>query len=66
MIDGKRKPQVKSLDAGGLMIFRGNQSLHRVTPVKKGKRILVTFNYNQKPGISLSEKSQQTFFGRID
>lgn len=63
-IDGKIAPQRKSLDEGGLMIFRGNQSLHRVTPVEEGERILITLNFNTKPGISLSEKSRQTFFGR--
>lgn len=63
-IDGEVEPQRKSLDEGGLMIFRGNQSLHRVTEVEEGERVLITLNFNTKPGISLSEKSRQTFFGR--
>jgi hypothetical protein len=63
-IDGEIEPKQKSLEEGGLMIFRGNQSLHRVTTVEKGERILITFNFNTKPDVSLSEKSRETFFGR--
>ena len=50
---------------GDLMIFKGNKSIHQVTAVEEGERILVTFNYNEKMGVSLSEKSRKTFFGRI-
>ncbi|MSR67770.1 2OG-Fe(II) oxygenase [Candidatus Peribacteria bacterium] len=63
-IDGEVCPQEKSLREGGLMIFRGNQSLHRVTEVEEGERVLITFNFNTKPDVSLSENSRQTFFGR--
>jgi predicted 2-oxoglutarate/Fe(II)-dependent dioxygenase YbiX len=50
---------------GDLMIFKGNKSIHQVSPVEEGERILVTFNYNETRGISLSEKSRKTFFGRL-
>lgn len=50
---------------GDLMIFKGNKSIHQVTAVEVGERVLVTFNYNETTGISLSEKSRKTFFGRI-
>ncbi len=63
-IDGELKPKVQAVDEGSLMIFRGNRSLHRVTKVEEGERVLVTFNFNTKPDVSLSEKSRQTFFGR--
>ena len=56
--------KVESLE-GDLMIFKGNKSIHQVTAVEEGERILVTFNYNEKMGVSLSEKSRKTFFGRI-
>jgi len=56
--------KVKSFE-GDLMIFKGNKSIHQVTPVEEGERILVTFNYNETLGISLSEQSRRTFFGRI-
>lgn len=57
--------KIDSLE-GDLMIFKGNKSIHQVTAVEKGERILVTFNYNIKKGVSLSEKSRETFFGRIN
>ena len=50
---------------GDLMIFKGNKSIHQVTAVEKGERILATFNYNEIEGIPLSEESRRTFFGRI-
>ena len=50
---------------GDLMIFKGNKSIHQVTAVEEGERVLVTFNYNETTGISLSEQSRRTFFGRI-
>ena len=56
--------KIDSLE-GDLMIFKGNKSIHQVTAVEEGERILVTFNYNEVEGISLSEKSRKTFFGRI-
>ena len=56
--------KVDSLE-GDLMIFKGNKSIHQVTAVEKGERILVTFNYNEAEGIPLSEQSRKTFFGRI-
>ena len=50
---------------GDLMIFKGSKSIHQVTAVEEGERILVTFNYNESRGVSLSEKSRKTFFGRL-
>ncbi|HEY5714151.1 MAG TPA: 2OG-Fe(II) oxygenase [Candidatus Gracilibacteria bacterium] len=64
ILDGKVAPERESMNAGDLMVFKGNKSLHRVAPVLEGERILITFNFNSKPGVALSEKSRQTFFGR--
>ena len=64
VLNEKISPNVQSAYEGDLMIFKGNKSLHRVTEVKKGERILVTFNYNNKKGLPLSEQSRMTFFGR--
>jgi len=63
-IDGELSPKIARMNAGALMLFRGNKSLHRVTKIEAGERILVTLNYNLSPGVSLSEKSRMTFFGR--
>lgn len=65
ILDGVVLPKRATLQSGDLVIFRGNRSLHRVTKIEKGERVLVTLNYNIKPGIPLSEKSRLTFFGRI-
>ena len=65
ILDKKVKgTRVNSIE-GDLMIFKGNKSIHQVTAVEDGERILVTFNYNEESGVSLSEQSRKTFFGRI-
>ena len=65
ILDKKVKgTRVNSIE-GDLMIFKGNKSIHQVTAVEEGERILVTFNYNETKGVSLSEQSRRTFFGRI-
>ena len=65
ILDGKIPPEQQLVASGDLMIFKGNKSLHRVTEVLEGERILVTFNYKLEKGIPLSEQSRMTFFGRI-
>jgi len=65
ILDNKIPPSIQQANEGDLMIFKGNKSLHRVTDVLDGERILVTFNYNNQKGLSLSEQSRKTFFGRI-
>ena len=65
ILDKKVKgTKINSIE-GDLMIFKGNKSIHQVTKVEEGERILVTFNYNEESGVSLSEQSRKTFFGRI-
>lgn len=54
------------MDAGTLVLFRGRNSMHRVTPViGKRTRMLAVLAYNTEPGISLSESARMTFFGRL-
>jgi hypothetical protein len=65
LLDGKTKPEVLKVEPGTLVLFRGKNSIHRVTPTRGNKtRILVVLAYNTKPGISLSKSAQITFFGR--
>jgi len=62
------KTPVKTLlmEEGTLVLFRGLNSLHRVTPtIGNRTRILVVFAYNNTAGISLSESARMTFFGRL-
>lgn len=64
ILDNKVSGTRVDCSEGDLMIFNGNKSIHQVTPVEEGERILITFNYNETQGIPLSEKSRMTFFGR--
>ena len=62
------KATVKTLhiEEGTLVLFKGLNSLHRVTPtIGNRTRILVVLAYNNKPGVSLSETARMTFFGRL-
>jgi hypothetical protein len=56
-----------AITEGALVLFRGRNSLHRVTPtVGKTTRMLAVLAYNTKPDVSLSESARMTFYGRID
>tara|TARA_B100000614_G_C14441781_1_gene450508 strand:+ start:137 stop:943 length:807 start_codon:yes stop_codon:yes gene_type:complete len=56
-----------NMNSGTLVLFRGKNSIHRVTPVEGEKtRILAVLAYNSEPNISLSETSRMTFYGRLD
>jgi len=62
------KAPVKTLpmEEGTLVLFKGLNSLHRVTPTIGNRiRILVVLAYNNKIGVSLSETARMTFFGRL-
>ncbi len=66
VLDGKTAPQTLSLTAGTLSLFRGRNSMHRVTPVQGSTtRMLVVLAYNTEPGVSLSESARMTFYGRL-
>jgi hypothetical protein len=66
VLDGRVPVQTLSLQPGALVLFRGRDSLHRVTPVEGLKtRILVVLAYNKDAGIALSRSARQTFFGRM-
>ena len=66
VLNGKTKINRLDTRPGTLILFRGQNSMHRVTPTKGSqKRILVVLAYNSKPGISLSEEARMTFFGRL-
>ena len=66
VIDGEIPPKTLSMGSGSLVLFRGRNSMHRVTPVKGNRtRMLVVLAYNTEPGISLSESARMTFYGRL-
>jgi len=66
VLDGQVPTSTLSMDAGTLVLFRGRNSMHRVTPVKGNcTRMLVVLAYNTESGISLSESARMTFYGRL-
>jgi len=55
--------RVPKLTVGDLYIFRGANSLHRVSPVTEGKRVNVIFTYNSEPNVKLNGHTLKKFFG---
>ena len=66
VIDGQTPVQTLDVSEGTLVLFRGRNALHRVTPTIGDKtRLLVVLAYNNEPGVALSEPARMTFFGRL-
>jgi hypothetical protein len=66
ILAGEIQSNTLSMEAGALVLFRGRNSMHRVTPVEGDRtRMLVVLAYNTEPDISLSESARMTFFGRL-
>jgi len=60
-------PQVKKirLGTGALNVFRGVNTLHRVVQVKGPvERIVAIFSFYDRPGVVMTAKEQQGFYGR--
>ncbi len=66
ILDGTIPAKTLAMDAGALVLFRGRNSMHRVTPVDGERtRMLAVLAYNSAPGVALSESARMTFFGRL-
>jgi predicted 2-oxoglutarate/Fe(II)-dependent dioxygenase YbiX len=66
VLNGETPSKTLAIDAGALVLFRGRNSMHRVTPVVGGPtRILAVLAYNIQPEVSLSESVRRTFYGRL-
>ncbi|MEM7214244.1 MAG: 2OG-Fe(II) oxygenase [Pseudomonadota bacterium] len=66
LLDGSIEPSILSMEPGTLVLFRGRNSIHRVTPTIGSKtRMLAVLAYNSEPGIALSESARMTFYGRL-
>lgn len=66
LLDGHTKPDMLDMNAGTLVLFRGRNSIHRVSPNESDKtRVLAVLAYNAEPNISLSESARMTFYGRL-
>lgn len=66
ILDGSEPVRTLDFAPGDLVLFRGHDALHRVTPTEGDTtRLLVVFAYNDRPGIGLSESALRTFYGRV-
>ncbi|MCH9704568.1 MAG: 2OG-Fe(II) oxygenase [Proteobacteria bacterium] len=66
ILDKETNATALSFDVGDLVLFRGRNSIHRVTATEGDTtRMLVVLAYNTAPGIALSESARKTFFGRV-
>ncbi len=65
VLDGDVVTQSLHFNPGDLVLFRGRNALHRVTPtVGSTTRMLAVFAFNDQPGVQLSESALLTFYGR--
>lgn len=66
VLDGRRPVERLTLAPGDLVLFRGRDALHRVTPTVGARtRLLAVFAFNEQPGVRLSDSAMETFYGRI-
>jgi len=66
ILDDRAKVSTLNLEPGTLVLFRGRNSLHRVTPtIGNTTRMLVVLAYNAEPNVSLSPAARMTFYGRL-
>ncbi|MFK7858456.1 MAG: hypothetical protein AB8B64_06540 [Granulosicoccus sp.] len=66
ILDNNMPVNTLSMEAGTLVLFRGRNSLHRVTPTQgETTRMLAVLAYNTEPDIALSESARMTFYGRL-
>lgn len=66
LLDGEMEPEVLEIESGTLVLFRGRNSIHRVSPNESDTtRMLAVLAYNSEPGIELSPNARMTFYGRL-
>ncbi len=65
VLDGSQPFRSLKFAPGDLVLFRGRDAMHRVTPTEGSTtRLLVVFAFNDAPGVALSRSALQTFYGR--
>ena len=60
-------PEVRTLrlKPGSLNVFKGKNTMHRVTPVKgERERLISVYSYYERPGVTFSREEQMGFYGR--
>ncbi len=64
-IDTRTGVETLEFSPTDLVLFRGRNSMHRVTPSRGDRtRILVVLAFNTEPNIGLSDSAKETFYGR--
>jgi len=67
VLKGEVETQALAMSAGDLVLFRGRDALHRVTPTQGDTtRMLVVLAYNAEVNVALSESARMTFYGRLE
>lgn len=67
LLNGDMRPETLSMEAGTLVLFRGRNSIHRVSPNESDTtRMLAVLAYNTEAGVALSETARMTFYGRLN
>lgn len=67
ILDGDVEVSTLDFAPGDLVLFRGRNAMHRVTPTEGDiTRMLVVFAFNDEPGVALSDSALQTFYGRTE
>jgi len=67
LLDRAVQPRVLTIEPGTLVLFRGRNSIHRVSPNESDKtRMLVVLAYITEPGVELSESARMAFYGRLN
>lgn len=66
LLEGKdNEVKTLKLSAGTLNVFKGKNTLHRVTPCKgPNERYIAVFSYYERPGVIFSKEEQIGFYGR--
>lgn len=66
VLDGEdNEVQTVDLEAGTLSVFKGRNTLHRVTPtIGDTERIIAVLSYYETPGVMFSAEERIGFFGR--
>ncbi len=67
VLDGDRDRVVTlPMKAGSLSIFKGRQSMHRVTEIAGEKpRLIALLGYDTQPGVLMTESASRRRFGRV-
>ena len=67
ILDGDEPTETLAFAPGDLVLFRGRDAIHRVTPTEGATtRLLVVFAFNDRPGVALSDSALHTFYGRTE